>query len=578
VLVAAAAAALRGFRPEAGLPSILAPEDPAAGLAALRTTPEGGALGPLADGAGSLALALAGAAMRLEAAARRDAGDWLAGVVADPAAFWVVGRLVSAAFGTATVVLVAAAARREGFRSGALAAALLLAIASPHVGLSRLLLPDAAAACCALAAILLAPCASRAGRAGFVAAAAAAWAGGAPPLPLAVALLVALGAGEPRRGAGALLLPALVAVALDPGAAWQGARAVESFAGRVADGAGVAAAGSGAAAAAMLRAVRDALGPGTVVLAAFAIGRAALRGPTAPRAHAVFVACVLAFAALRADPSPRAWLAALPSAALLAGTTLETLARRVTTGAARVAAGVIAAAAVLAVEPASTSVAWIRAQRGEDTRSLAAGWIRAHVAHRTRIVVPAASGVPDTPCVPLPASPRTVADAAERSRGGRAWYWRLAERRPPEPPFYGLVVVDESIGWGSLPGYRDTGAEVVVLPRPGPPSPIEGANPPSLDEARRRLRRELLAAPDMDIAATLLRGEDAPRGPDLEIWRVTPPGGRARPRRASSASRRSRRRTSRRTAGRSRGRPAGPPRSARRGWRRAAPTGCGSST
>jgi len=506
--VLALAFALRAWNPAAGLPSVLPPEDPAVAFGTVRLALDHGTFGPLRDGAFSILTGLAGIFLWIF---RGDVpGGPLAAALADPIPFWTAGRLVAALFGAATVALLAGAAQRAGLGAGRWVATLLLSVAAAHVAWSRLFLPDVAGAFFAVAA-LRGPASSGA-RAGL---AAAAWLAGAPFVALALALVVASDA-TPRGRIAVVLAATALAAALDPAGA----------VGRLAGAAGV----GPASARAFLDGLVDSVAPASAVLAGLGAAWVLRRGGREVRAHAVFALGAAVAAIAAGDTSPRAGVALLPSVALLAAVALERLARTALGDRRRAGVAVLGVGVVLVAEPAADSVAWVRAQRGPDTRDAAAAWLADNVAHQTSVVVPAAEGTVDVARVPLPRMRpllRDLADRAAAAGSARAWWWELLAEERVTPPVYDVLVVDEARGGGGLDVYREVGAEFVVLPAPGSASLVEGTGGPHAEATRRGLRAELVGSPEARLEATFRAGGNAARGPDLEIWRIT--GGAAPP-------------------------------------------------
>lgn len=530
-LVVAAALLLRLWNLGAGLPELRFPEDPVASLAALRWRFERGSFGPLRDGLHSLTLAIEGLAIHLRRASVDGSLTWGATVlrlVQDPLPFWTSARWTSALLGASTAVVVWAAARREGRRVGAVVAAVLLAVCTPHVAASHRLTSDVAGAFFAAAALLVATgegVRSRRNRAFAVALAGSAILSGVPALPLVATLALAGGPRDARSARWGVLTGAIVvAWALDWGGAVRDAAALIHAVG---DAAIEPAAASRSVIGAWAAAGRDlerALGPAALALAALGGARALYSGSPSLRAHVVLGLSGIAIAPFTASDVPfRAWLYLVPTIALLAGVATEDLARRTFTRPALVAAVVGVVGLALSAGSSLKSAAWVRREASPDTGARAARWLEEHAPPNTVVALPGRGEAGDVPAVPLRATTKHLegmATLASAANNGRAWYWEARRLHETEQPAYELVVVPAAGPWASLDGYEARGVDFVVLPRPSQDALGLEAAESDVASSRQLLRAELVTSPRARIVVTLLAAEEGAPGPDLEIWQL----------------------------------------------------------
>ena len=467
--------------------------------------------------------------------------------VADPSAFWKIGRVTTALLGTATVFLVWWQGRRMGSSRGGLLGAFFLALSFRHVVDSHYITVDVPMALFAFWTIVMVvedvAGRSRLKALPFALVSAFAVLNKLPAILVFIPYIVGAvlrGGWRGPRGLftratfGPALLSAAIYLVANPGFVLFFAATLGIAFGDGSGGGGDAAAGIDEYAGVeqrtnlwlfYARGLLQSQGPG---LLALGLAGAVVGAWQRRRAVILHLSFLLPFFCLIAGASSahlyyfRYIIPLLPGLCLLAGFALTELVRRVKLpwSVAVVTSAVLAA--ILVAEPGMSVLSWDRRQARTDTRTLAVDWVEHNLPHRTRILL---AGFPEEDAqllIPLQNTRKNVKEMVERLRltdPGKAKFWEL-RLEALDPPLYDLVTVRHFEPWGTLDDYRAQGVEFAVLRAEEfiPGRRKVAKFDPRIVGSRYAFYEELIADDRVERVAEFRAAADGAPGYDLEIW------------------------------------------------------------
>jgi 4-amino-4-deoxy-L-arabinose transferase-like glycosyltransferase len=551
-VVLLAALVLRTWGAFFGLPHVYHPDEGFEVYRAVRLGMGGFDTGRIAKGGYYFLLFLEYAGLfvwSLVTGAVAGAGDFAQSFVRDPSPFWKIGRVTTAALGTATVALVWWQGRRMGSARAGLLGALFLAFSLQHIEDSHYVTVDVPMTLFAFWAVILvvedASGRSRLRARTFAPIAAYAALCKMPALLVLVPFLLAAmlrgGLGGPdgvlsRR----TILPAAATLAIycaaNPGLLVGFGSFAQGVAGMFApsvEGGGGTAFAAGEPSTNLwlfyARALLRSQGPALLALSVIGVAIGIARRSQAAILHLAFVVPLFVLVAAASTSHlyyPRYIVPMLPALCLLAGLALDELVRRISTRAPGLLAAAIGCLVVL--EPGLSAATWDMRLTRTDTRTLAARWIETHVEHRSRILL---EGFPEETAqlaIPLRDTKENVLAMIDRLREsdpGKALYWELKVDMQ-EAPLYDLVTVRHEEPWGALDDYLGRRVEWVVVRREFFADVMGDAKRAGeLADSRHRFYVDLVAHPRAERAVFFPASEWGAPGYDIEIWKLQPLAG-----------------------------------------------------